>query len=72
MKNDLEKFQEFFKNYGIGFQKNKFQRYYGENEIYAGGIEFSMDGDIVDIDSIEGSVWFFDKDGKFMGVVEGS
>lgn len=72
MKNDLEKFQEFFKNYGIGFQKNKFRRYYGENEIYAGGIEFSMDGDIVDIDSIEGSVWFFDKDGKFMGVVEGS
>lgn len=72
MKNDLEKFQEFFKNYGISFQKNKFRHYYGGDRAYAGGIEFSMDGENVDIDSIIGSVWFFDKDGKFMGVVEGS
>lgn len=72
MKSDLEKFQEFFKNYGISFQKSKFRRYYGGNEAYDGGMEFSMDGENVDMDSIEGSVWFFDKDGKFMGIVEGS
>lgn len=69
---DLEKFQEFFKNYGINFQKNKWRKYYGENGNYDRGIEFHMDGENVDMDSIEGSVWFFDKDGKFMGIVEGS
>ena len=67
---DFEKFQKFFQEYGIDIKLSQFRRSYSDST--DGLKQYYMDGDTVDIDSIEGSVWCFDKDGKFIKVVEGS
>lgn len=58
-KSDLEKFREFFANYGIKIRHDAEDAYY-------------MSGDKVDITVREGSDWRFDKDGNFIKVIEGS
>lgn len=69
-KTDLEKFKDFFREYGIDIEPAKMRRSYSDET--EGLEQYIMLGEKAISDIHEGSVWCFDDNGNFVLVEEGS
>ena len=67
---DLEKFKDFFREYGIDIETAKFRGSYSDET--DGLKQYIMSGEKAISDIHEGSVWCFDDEGNFVLVEEGS
>lgn len=69
-KTDLEKFKDFFREYGIDIEPVWRRRSYSDET--EGLKQYIMLGEKAITDTHEGSVWCFDDEGNFVLVEEGS